>query len=204
MSADALSSLDPAAPHYPGVDRTVIAAANEFARPLGAHSHDRAQRDKVAAVKLMRSLRKRHGFAPDVLVPDKLRSYATAKSELRLTARYEQGQRRNNRAENSHLMVLRRERKMERFKDQRNGSCPLMPQSRRRSTSNAISFPAIRSALSEAKRFRIGGRRREPETRAPSPSILVPPEPVCVTTPLSSCFSSASSPCASEIITLSN
>jgi len=67
----------------------------------------------------MRSLRKRHGFAPDVLVPDKLRSYATAKSELRLTARYEQGQRRNNRAENSHLLVLRRERKMERFKSAR-------------------------------------------------------------------------------------
>ena len=45
MSADALSSLDPAAPHYPDVDRTVIAAAKEFAPGMstGAHSHDRAQ-----------------------------------------------------------------------------------------------------------------------------------------------------------------
>jgi AraC-like DNA-binding protein len=45
MSADALSSFDPGAPHYPDVDRTVIAAAREFAPGMstGAHSHDRAQ-----------------------------------------------------------------------------------------------------------------------------------------------------------------
>jgi putative transposase len=75
------------------------------------------RRDKTAAVKLMRKLLKKHGFAPDVLVTDKLRSYAAAKSELRLTARHEQGLRRNNRAENSHLPVRRRERKkMQRLK----------------------------------------------------------------------------------------
>ena len=32
-------------------------------------------RDKAAAVKLMRKLLKKHGFAPDVLVTDRLRSY---------------------------------------------------------------------------------------------------------------------------------
>ena len=64
----------------------------------------------------MRKLLKKHGFAPDVLVTDQLRSYAAAKSELRLTARHEQGLRRNNRAETSHLPVRRRERKMQRFK----------------------------------------------------------------------------------------
>ena len=73
------------------------------------------RRDKTAAVKLMRKLLKKHGFAPDVLVTDKLRSYAVAKSELRLTTRHEQGLRRNNRAENSHRPVRRRERKMQRF-----------------------------------------------------------------------------------------
>jgi putative transposase len=66
------------------------------------------RRDKTAAVKLMRKLLKKHGFAPDVLVTDRLRSYTAAKSELRLTARHEQGLRRNNRAENSHLPVRRR------------------------------------------------------------------------------------------------
>ena len=74
------------------------------------------RRDKTAAVKLMRKLLKKHGFAPDVLVTDQLRSYAAAKSELRLTAPHEQGLRRNNRADNSHLPVRRRERKMQRFK----------------------------------------------------------------------------------------
>ena len=54
------------------------------------------RRDKAAAVKLMRKLLKRHGFAPDVLVTDRLRSYTAAKSELRLTARHEQGLRRGS------------------------------------------------------------------------------------------------------------
>src|ERR1700679_2475578 len=37
------------------------------------------RRDKTAAVKLMRKLLKKHGFAPNVLVTDKRRSYAAAK-----------------------------------------------------------------------------------------------------------------------------
>ena len=74
------------------------------------------RRDKAAAVQLMRTLLKKQGFAPDVLVTDKLRSYGAAKSEIGLSARHEQGLRKNNRAENSHLPVRRRERKMQRFK----------------------------------------------------------------------------------------
>jgi transposase-like protein len=46
---------------------------------------------------------------------DKLRSYGAAKSEMGLSA-HEQGLRKNNRAENSHRPVRRRERKMQRFK----------------------------------------------------------------------------------------
>jgi IS1 family transposase len=37
------------------------------------------RRDKAAAVKLMRKLLKKQGFAPDVLVTDRLRSYGAAK-----------------------------------------------------------------------------------------------------------------------------
>jgi transposase-like protein len=73
-------------------------------------------RDKTAAMKLMRKLLKKQGFAPDVLVTDKLRSYGAAKSELGLAAQHEQGLRRNNRAENSHQPIRRRERKLQRFK----------------------------------------------------------------------------------------
>jgi transposase-like protein len=74
------------------------------------------RRDKNAAVKLMRKLLKKQGFAPDVLVTDKLRSYGAARATLGLTAHHEQGLRKNNRAENSHQPVRRRERKMQRFK----------------------------------------------------------------------------------------
>src|SRR5271165_1129079 len=49
------------------------------------------RRDKAAAVKLMRKLLKKQGFAPDVLVTDKLPSYGAAKSEMGLSARHEQG-----------------------------------------------------------------------------------------------------------------
>ena len=46
------------------------------------------RRDKAAAVKLMRKLLKKQGFAPDVLVTDKLRSYSAARSEIGLSARH--------------------------------------------------------------------------------------------------------------------
>ena len=49
------------------------------------------RRDKAAAVKLMRKLLKKQGFAPDVVVTDKLRSYGAAKVEIGLSARHEQG-----------------------------------------------------------------------------------------------------------------
>jgi transposase-like protein len=54
-----------------------------------------------------------------LLVTDKLRSYASAFRRLRLTGQHEQGLRKNNRAENSHQPVRRRERKMQRFKSAR-------------------------------------------------------------------------------------
>jgi putative transposase len=74
------------------------------------------RRDTRAALRLMRKLLKKQGFAPKLLVTDKLRSYASAFRRLQLTCSYEQGLRRNNRAENSHQVVRRREREMQRFK----------------------------------------------------------------------------------------
>jgi transposase-like protein len=74
------------------------------------------RRDKAAALRLMRKLLKKQGFAPGVLVTDKLPSYGAAHRELGLSARHEQGPRKNNRAENSHQVVRRREQKMQGFK----------------------------------------------------------------------------------------
>jgi transposase-like protein len=74
------------------------------------------RRDTKAALRLMRKLLRKQGFAPGVLVTDKLASYGCARRELGLGCRHEQGLRANNRAENSHQPVRRRERKMQRFK----------------------------------------------------------------------------------------
>jgi transposase-like protein len=75
-----------------------------------------SRRNKKAALKLMRKLLKRQGFVPDAFVTDKLPSYGAALGDLGLSKRHEFGGRKNNRAENSHLPVRQRERRMQRFK----------------------------------------------------------------------------------------
>jgi len=75
-----------------------------------------SRRNKRAALKLMRSLLKTYGFVPDRLVTDDLRSYRAAAADLGLAGRHDRGRWRNNRAENSHQPVRRRERKMQGFK----------------------------------------------------------------------------------------
>ena len=74
------------------------------------------KRDKRAALKLMRKLLKKHGFAPEVWITDKLPSYGAALRPLGASRRHVTGGRLNNRAENSHLPVRQRERRMLRFK----------------------------------------------------------------------------------------
>jgi len=49
------------------------------------------RRDSRAALRLMRKLLRKQGFAPKLLVTDKLRSYASAFRRLRLTCPHEQG-----------------------------------------------------------------------------------------------------------------
>jgi putative transposase len=77
------------------------------------------RRDTRAALRLMRKLLTKQSFVPKLLVTDKLRSYAPAFRRLRLNCPHERGLRANNRAENSHQVVRRRERKMQRFKSAR-------------------------------------------------------------------------------------
>ena len=76
------------------------------------------QRTRSARVakKLMTKLLKKQGFAPTRIVTDKLRSYPAAFRALGLTAVHDRGLRANNRAENSHQPVRRRERKQQKFK----------------------------------------------------------------------------------------
>ena len=81
------------------------------------------RRDSRAALRLMRKLLKKQGFAPKLLVTDKLGSYASAFRRLGLSCPHEQELRKNNRAENSHQVVRRRERKLQRFKSARSAQC---------------------------------------------------------------------------------
>ena len=67
-------------------------------------------------LKLLRKLLKRQGFVPTVIVTDRLRSYRAALQPRGFSGRHEQGLRANNRGENSHQPVRRRERKMQGFK----------------------------------------------------------------------------------------
>jgi transposase-like protein len=89
-----------------------------------------------------------------VLVTDKLRSYGAAKSEIGLAARHEQGLRKNNRAENSHLPVRRRERKMQRFKSPGSAQRFLSVHAAVHNTFNVqrhlVSRPTLRALRSEA------------------------------------------------------
>lgn len=75
-----------------------------------------SKRDTKAALRFMRKLLRKQDCAPAVRVTDKLGSYGAARRELGLPVRHEQGLRKNNRAENSHQPVRRRERKQQRFK----------------------------------------------------------------------------------------
>lgn len=78
-----------------------------------------SRRNKKAALRLMRKLLRSQGVTPRVMVTDKLRSYSAAKAELIPGAEHRSHKGLNNRAENSHLAVRRRERGIMRFKSAR-------------------------------------------------------------------------------------
>jgi len=75
------------------------------------------RRNKAAALKLLRKLLKNQGVHPEAIVTDGLASYRAALRELGCKYRHRPGRLRdNNRVENSHLIIRRRERKQQRFK----------------------------------------------------------------------------------------
>ena len=76
------------------------------------------RRDRKAALKFLRKAMKRYG-RPEVVVTDKLPSYRSALRELGNSSRQETGRWLNNRAENSHQPLRRREKIMNRFRSMR-------------------------------------------------------------------------------------
>jgi len=76
-----------------------------------------ARRDKAAALKLLKRIMKKYG-APRSIVTDGLRAYSAAMNEIGVAAeRHKVGYHLNNRAENSHQPFRRRERAMQRFRE---------------------------------------------------------------------------------------
>ncbi len=75
-----------------------------------------SRRNRKAALRLMRKLLKKQGFVPEAFVTDKLPSYDAALKDLGVTRHHDFGGRKNNRAENAHLPVRQRERRMKRFR----------------------------------------------------------------------------------------
>jgi transposase-like protein len=74
------------------------------------------RREKRAAIKLMRKLLHKQGFAPKKVTTDKLSSYGAAFKNLGFPASMSRVCGKIIGAENSHQVARRRERKMQRFK----------------------------------------------------------------------------------------
>ena len=77
------------------------------------------RRNTKAALRLLRKLLKNQGIHPETLTTDRLPSYGAAFRKLGCRDRHRPGRMlANNRAENSHLIIRRRERKQQKFKSQ--------------------------------------------------------------------------------------
>ena len=74
-----------------------------------------SRRNGAAANKFVRKLLKPQGFAPRVIITDKLKSYGAAKKKILKGVEYRQHKGPNDRAENSNRSTRTRERRMGRF-----------------------------------------------------------------------------------------
>ena len=75
-----------------------------------------SRRNKKAAMRLLRKLLKNNGVKPQRIVTDRLGSYRAALKDLNMRHVHDVVGRKNNRAENSHLPIRRRERKAQKFR----------------------------------------------------------------------------------------
>ena len=74
------------------------------------------RRDKRAARRLLVRLLKKQGWLPRRIVTDRLPSYGAAKQEVAPSLEHRAHKRLNNRAENSHVPLRKRERQMQGFR----------------------------------------------------------------------------------------
>jgi putative transposase len=78
------------------------------------------RRNTKAAKRLLIRLLKKQGLAPRRIITDKLRSYGAAKRQVMPDVEHRSHKGLNNRAENSHVPLRKRERMMQGFRSQEN------------------------------------------------------------------------------------
>jgi putative transposase len=74
------------------------------------------RRDRPAATRLLHRLLKKQGLGPKRMVTDKLGSYGAAKKDIMSATEHRSHKGLNNRAENSHLPLRKREKVMQGFR----------------------------------------------------------------------------------------
>jgi len=97
-----------------GVTHSLWRAVDQDGTVLDIPVHSR--RDKAAARKFFRRLRKDRAYVPRVIVTDTRASYGAARREVLPRVEHRQHQRLHNRAEHAHQPTRERERRMRRFK----------------------------------------------------------------------------------------
>ena len=107
-----------------------------------------ARRDTKAAKRLLVRLLKKQGLAPKRIVTDKLRSYGAARRDVMSAVEHRSHKGLNNRAENSHVPLRKRERIMQGF----------------RSVGGLQRFISVFSALRISSYRRIGNAQPSPPT----------------------------------------
>ncbi len=119
------------------------------------------KRDTKAAGKLMKKLLKKQGSAPIRIVTVKLRPYTSAFRAIGLAEEHARGLRANNRAENSHQPVRRREKnsKGSSHAARRNASFSSTPRPTTASTTSATSSNGPCTSSFEPHRSRFGKAR---------------------------------------------
>jgi transposase-like protein len=124
-----------------------------------------SRRNARAAKKLVKKLLKKQSFALSRIETGKLRSYPAAFRAIGLVAEHNRGQRGNNRAENSHQPVRRRERKQQRFghRARRNASSTSTPRSTTFSTTSGTFSNDPCTKGFEPDRSRYGNARAPPD-----------------------------------------
>jgi transposase-like protein len=110
------------------------------------------RRNTAAAYKLLRRLLKNQGIQLETVTTDGLASYRSALKKLGVRDRHRPGgMRQNNRAENSHLPIRRRERKQQKFKSQGSAQRFLATHAAFNLQPHLVSRPGLRTLRVQAR-----------------------------------------------------